>query len=656
MNENKDLFNNSEDLSQDVSEMDSSVQNQEETVAAPAVDTVSDVADTDLDSDVKIDIVVDDDDEDDSDEGITYDEDDENKITDDSNPLKDEETLTLLSEEIKIGGDRPRKINLIKVSEKRLVDLLKNEVLNGKNTIGHNFSIATMEIDDTWIDAVENSLQSMEMIMKDPKSFIKEEREVVNIEKIRKIDHQTIRHLSSHSENVRKVYNDGRVEPSKLLGKFLETDMAIYENRVIYTLLQRLKPFIDIRYKAIKDIVEHETNNISMHSVFKFADIDFDVDMKMQATTSSADQAHMQRNMRLMDKIDNIKKRLSAIETTPFCAALRGSKLVTPPIQKTNIFKSNNDYRNCYNLWLFISGFTEVGYSINVSDKNLPIDTSYYQDLGRLIATSAATVLKTNAVRADAYKSLMYERKVEKQFKLVRNVDINHSAPHNLLDDETNLNQYYFDKVRGLVKGIKADAPKDAKGGNVYTKEINADFKKLFKGLNNINNQVFLDALKVKEPETKKAVKNLADDTPIGKQISQKQAEILDNRKMLDKLLLLQKLKEDDLNATKRRVKNHLRKMDRTELELERKIALKIAADKKIEENRLKKLKEAEKKRILKEKQRLLLKKKKEAADKKKAADKLKAENKKREEKLAAEIKKAAQKTKASADKENKEI
>jgi hypothetical protein len=523
------------------------------------------------------------------------------------------EDLTLLSPVHQLQTkEGPKKVNLLRVSERRLHELLLNEIAAGSNAVRHNLSISTMEIDDDWIDQVENAIQSMETIMRDPKSFIKEEREVVNIEKVRKVDHQTIRHLSSHTEYVRKVYDDGRVEPTKLLTKFLETELAIYENRVVYTLLQRLKPFIDIRYKAIKDILEQEINDVSMKSKFKFAQIDFDVEMILRAVTPSADRTHMEKNLRLTGKLDNIKKRLSALETTAFCQALKSSKLVTPPLQKTNIFNKNIDYRNCYALWMFISSFTEVGYSVEVSEKNLPVDTTYYQDLSRIIAQSAATVLKTNAIRADAYRQLMYEKKQVKQHKLMRSVRIDHKAPFNLLEDETNLNQFYFEKIKSVIKGAQKEAARQSP--DVHKKDINTSFKRLFKGLNRINNEVFLDAIKATEPPPKRAVEQAADETTLGRQIQKKRNQIVADRKLLQKLLLLQQLKEDDLNAARRRVKNHIKRLDQSEIELERKLALKIASDKKRESDKQKKQKEAEKKRVNLEKEKLLKKKKADAA------------------------------------------
>lgn len=549
-------------------------------------------------------------------------------------PPSDEE-LRLLSPILSVRTETgPKRVNLLRVSEKRLTDLLVNEIAAGKNEAGHKLSVSTMQIDDKWIDTVENAVQSMEAIMRDPKTFIKEEREVVGVEKVRKVDHQTVRHLSSNTQNVRKVFDDGRVQPTKLLTKFLETEYAIYENRVVYSLLQRLKPFIEVRYRAIKVIVEQEINDVKIASKFKFSDIDFDVDMTLRASTPSADKSHMERNLRLLEKLENIKKRLQSLETTQFCQILKGSKLVTPPLQKTNIFKSNIDYRSCYSLWMYISSFTEVGYSVEVSEKDLPIDTTYYQDLCRIIAQSAMTVLKTNAIRADAYKSLMYQKKDVKQHKLSRSVDIDHKAPHNLLEDETNLNQFYFERIRNLVKGLKDKK----KGDGVYEKDINADFKRLFKGLNRLNNEVFLDAIRAKEPDANKKAVKATDDTPIGKQIAKKRNEIINDRKLLAKLQTLMHLKEEDMNAMRRRVKNQIKKLDSQEKDLERKIALKIAADKKREADRLRKEKEAEKKRILAEKEALLKRKKREQELQRKALLKEKEAEKKR---LAAEALKA---------------
>ena len=78
---------------------------------------------------------------------------------------------------------------------------------------------------------------------------------------------------------------------------------------------------------------------------------------------------------------------------------LSKAKPVRPPIQKTNLLTKNVDYNNCYKLWLYISSYTYLGYSIEVKDKNLPVDGDYFDDLTVVTGLSLRQSFKERKIR-----------------------------------------------------------------------------------------------------------------------------------------------------------------------------------------------------------------------------------------------------------------
>ena len=58
--------------------------------------------------------------------------------------------------------------------------------------------------------------------------------------KEQKVDSQSIKHLSVNSAIIKDVTEDGDVVPHKILTPYSEEDIAIYENRFIKSLIEKL--------------------------------------------------------------------------------------------------------------------------------------------------------------------------------------------------------------------------------------------------------------------------------------------------------------------------------------------------------------------------------------------------------------------------------
>ena len=86
--------------------------------------------------------------------------------------------------------------------------------------------------------------------MRVPRKFIVQEEEIVPIERARKITNESIRHLAQHTNMIAKVEGDD-VTPNQILNVFREESFEVYENRFVYTLMQNLIRFIDIRYNVL---------------------------------------------------------------------------------------------------------------------------------------------------------------------------------------------------------------------------------------------------------------------------------------------------------------------------------------------------------------------------------------------------------------------
>jgi hypothetical protein len=90
----------------------------------------------------------------------------------------------------------------------------------GDNTLFQKYMIETRVFDGTWVDFLEASISSLDNIVRNPKSFIKDQSEIVPIEMAKKTSAASVRHLASHSRYVKNITQSGEVIPEKILTVF----------------------------------------------------------------------------------------------------------------------------------------------------------------------------------------------------------------------------------------------------------------------------------------------------------------------------------------------------------------------------------------------------------------------------------------------------
>ena len=102
------------------------------------------------------------------------------------------------------------------------------------------FSNRRMEkwVDRTWVDNIEGSLGAFQKIIATPRNVIHEEELIVNVANAKKGGPDVVVHLAQHASLVEKYDpSTGDVRPSKLMQKYREDSIGLYENRLVYTVL-----------------------------------------------------------------------------------------------------------------------------------------------------------------------------------------------------------------------------------------------------------------------------------------------------------------------------------------------------------------------------------------------------------------------------------
>ncbi len=218
--------------------------------------------------------------------------------------------------------------------------------------------------DIEWIHMMEEVMPHIDSIFRSPNRFIKNEEETVKIEQAKKVSVETIKHLSKHTNLIQDIDKEtGDVIPSKLLNVRKEETYDTYENRLIYTLVQNMKYFVNIRKNSLLQPIstenkEEDKNNkqLEYNAKSKLNDEEVDINVSINSKLDAEPKDSKERNKSLLLRIEELEKKISDIESTEVYKILdkENITLVKDPIRKTNVVLKNVHFQYAMKLWEFL--------------------------------------------------------------------------------------------------------------------------------------------------------------------------------------------------------------------------------------------------------------------------------------------------------------
>ena len=261
------------------------------------------------------------------------------------------------------------------------------------------------KIDLKWVEEIEACIIPLDNIIRVPRKFIVQEEEIVPIERARKITNESIRHLAQHTNMIAKVEGDD-VTPNQILNVFREESYEVYENRFVFTLMQNLVRFIDVRYNVLFNISDDDNMaSLKMESDFTRGreKIQYKLEVSAQSAGSEIDgEAGPEgENATAFQRIERVKRIINEYANSSFMKELRNCVPVRPPIMRTNAIQKNPNFRACLKLWQFIQSYNELGYEITVKESNDMVSAEYMNELNRMTALNYM-MLKANTLSEDS--------------------------------------------------------------------------------------------------------------------------------------------------------------------------------------------------------------------------------------------------------------
>lgn len=194
-------------------------------------------------------------------------------------------------------------------------------------------------IDMDWVIAIEETLPYIQKAIDEQRRFIKQAENVVRIKKAKKI-----------------------------LTVEREEGFAIYENRVLLTLIHKALMFVDDKYSKMKDVPNDSYNNITMnrHLELNQQKLDFSVNYVNENHESLAEDLDVEdiESLSDFDRIRRIRQGLNECLATPLMKEIAKEPQVKPPLTQTNLLKENPNFKKAVELWNFLDTYKKQGFEL----------------------------------------------------------------------------------------------------------------------------------------------------------------------------------------------------------------------------------------------------------------------------------------------------
>ena len=424
------------------------------------------------------------------------------------------------------------------LEDDRYFQYLFEMIQAGDNTLEQKNRILHKVVDERWLTVVEEGIEAIFNIVDKPRRFITTSEEVVPVALAKKITADSVRHLSQNTQFI-TTNETGEIMPTKILNVTTEESYDLYENRFVYHLIQRLFAFVDKRTDVIFWSTGDETCNVMrMESKVDdaYEEISYKVEMTIKNRQSLVENDN--DNMDIFKRIDRVRRMSRTLRSSSFCEIMNGCAKVHSPIQRTNLMMKDPDYRKCYQLWQFIEGYDEVGYSIEEQDSTLQFDEEYLLQMYINMITNY-TVFKSLLVSDPRKMSEIETKKLEPvRPKFIKEIQEEIVEDRNIPDVE--IRRVFVDEVTQA----QLDAEEKLKEEMARTEELESSISDLQWQMESLNQQIdFLEQTRQQLEEQQDALQ---------KQMEEEQNAM--QKQMDEQQNAMQKQMEEEQNAMQKQM------------------------------------------------------------------------------------------------------
>lgn len=250
--------------------------------------------------------------------------------------------------------------DLTRYSDKDIFQRIKNEII----------------IEDDWITFTESKIKYVEAAVFENRQFIREEGEVLPIERIRKVSPSSVSHLAKHSDYIEKYTEGEDITPSKLYTVNKDTDYGVYENKFIYLLLLTLSDFIFRIREDVMSSVKGENGVFQIRRRNEILGDDIELSLRLEFRNATLEEKLTEHEAKKLTRMEALRERVGALLATPLMQIVSKEPVISSNITKTNVLTMNENFSNSLELYEYLLNYDKKCYHVNKVTEVVPISSS----------------------------------------------------------------------------------------------------------------------------------------------------------------------------------------------------------------------------------------------------------------------------------------
>lgn len=249
-----------------------------------------------------------------------------------------------------------------------------------------DYNSEKQDVNFEWLELMESTIIYLDNILRNPNRFIVNEEEVVKVEQARRITVESIKHLAKHTNLIQEITDDDEVKPSKILNINKDESYNTYENRVIYTLIQDMASFVDMKkrnlitssyFKGQRKCEYQGTAQVGNESV--------SISMSMETREMERDNHIKKGEGTIEQRVAKLEERIVDLKNTQVFKTLSKDHVarIIPPVKKTNLILKNTNFQYAMKLWDFLKQYrddSEEKIKKNNTYKDEPLVKEMFDD------------------------------------------------------------------------------------------------------------------------------------------------------------------------------------------------------------------------------------------------------------------------------------
>ena len=205
------------------------------------------------------------------------------------------------------------------------VQEILDSIESGRTHVLKMKRIESSSFDTSWIARIEDCIYDLGSIIQLPKITTKTVGEVVKVELARKIGAESVQHLSSHTNYIKEIDENGNVIPSKILNLGSDDQYATYENRFIATLIRHLMSFVQKRLDYVLQFAE--IKNADVLYVKNKSNIDgMEVEIETKIKITQPIESSMDEAKAYIDRCVEVKRYMLYYYNSEFMKKLKNER------------------------------------------------------------------------------------------------------------------------------------------------------------------------------------------------------------------------------------------------------------------------------------------------------------------------------------------